>query len=352
MIFYLIIALIPLLACYRYQSLSTLQKKGKVRDRMLFWAMFAVFLFIAIRGGMMGADTFGYWGDFVRFRGMGWKDAIGDTRMEAGFVIFTKLVGYITPLPQVYQLICTSIYLYCFYQFAKIFEDEIPFYFLFFFVVLGEYVFFFTGIRQCIAISLSLLLFRYVLERKLIPFLAIMALAFTIHHSVALFLIAYPIANFKVTWYNMMAYLVILYFASRDLEAAQVFINEQLQYEYEIEQTDNGGIFLALLLILTFFSYTGLYKSINARKYLSVLFNLNIVALFFWVIRLQTRVAERPSFYFLPFSCILFSYMLKNNRNSIIRLGLIIVPLAYYLYRFTTTFKIFVPYQSFFSGLI
>ena len=351
MLLYLIVVLLPLLACYGYQTLPSQQKNTVERNKLLLWTLFLSFLLVAIRGNEMGPDTLGYWESFSRFSAMSWIDAFEDTRMEMGFVVFTKLIGYVTSSPEVFQVICTTIYFICFYQFAKSFEGDVPFYFLFFFISLGEY-FFFTGIRQCLAISLVLLSYRFVIERKLVWFLAIIALAYTIHHSVLLFLVAYPMANMKVNFFNMACYLVVLLAATTYLEAAQSFLNEQLEYNYEIEKTDNGGIFLVLISILTYFSYVTLYKGVKKNKFMGLLFNLNIVTLFFWVLRLQTRVAERPSFYFLPFSCMLFAYMVKNTRDQLIKWGLILVPLVYYLYRLTSTFKMYLPYKSFFSNLL
>lgn len=349
MLFYLILALIPLWTCHKYELVSEYQKNLGIRNKYLFWSMFVVFAAIALRHSSIGTDTGGYLEDFLRFGKLGWQDAIDDTRQESGFVIFTKLTSFITSSSKIYQIIYTLIYFTCYYQFAKRLEGKLPFYFLFYFVTLGEFTFFLTGVRQCIAISLCLLSFRYVMEKKWYYFAAIMTLAFTFHHSVVLFFIVYPMANLKVTKYNMILYLIVLYFASTYLLEAQMYLNDRLDYNYEIEETeDSGMIFLLLISILSFLSYHIVFKSKSIGRFMVAVFNVNIVTLFFWFLRLQTRVAERPSFYFLPLSCVLFAYMLRDCKNAMLRLGIIAIPFLYYTYRFFTTFKLFVPYKTFF----
>lgn len=349
MIFYLLVALLPLLVCHRYDKLPEHTKTLKIRDQYLFWTLIAIFLTIAFRHYSMGTDTNGYLEDFVRFANLDWKAAIDDTRMEPGYVVFSKIIAYITSSPKVFQVIYVAIYFLCYYSFVQKFEGLLPFYFLFFFVALGEYTFFFTGVRQCLAISLCLFSYRFVLSKKWYFFLLTIAVAYTIHHSVVLFLIVYPLSNRKITYYNILLYLGVLYFASNYLLLAQMYLNDKLDYNYEIEAIDSGLIFMLLLFALTIISFIYvIYKNRNVNKIITILFNVNIVTLFFWVLRLQTRVAERPSFYFLPFSCMLFAYVLKDCKDNIVRIGMVIVPLLYFAYRFTTTFKLFVPYKTFF----
>ncbi len=347
MIIYILAALLPLCVVSNYNKLPMCLQTVNRRNSYLFWTLAVLFLIIGFRHESMGTDTIGYLEDFYRFSNLDWKLAIEDTRQEPGFVIFTKVVGLLTNSAEVYQLVYTLLYFVCYYQFLKQFDGNLPFYFLFFFVTLGEFMFFFTGVRQCIAISLCLFSFKYILEKKWYYFAFIILIAYHIHHSVVLFGIVYLMANLKVTKFNMSLYLVIMYFASKYLVSAQMYLNEKLEYNYEIEQADSGMIFLMLISILSFFSYIYVVKNNLSNKLIGVLFNVNIITLFFWLLRLQTRVAERPSFYFLPFSCVLFAYLIKNTRVQILRFGFIAVPFIYYIYRFYTTFRLFNPYRTF-----
>lgn len=347
---YILVVLWPLLVLYKYKTKVGIADdlNLKVRNKYLLWSMLPVFLIIAIRGYHMGADTGIYIDDFYRFASMTFDQGIADTRQEAGFVMFVKALSYVISSAKLFQVVYTLIYFLCFYSFLKRLDDDIPFYSLYFFITLGGYLFFFTAVRQCLAISLCLFAFKYVAEKKWFYFFPILALAYSLHHSAALFAIVYPMATLKVNRYNMLLYLVVLYFASTYLVDAQEYLNQQLNYDYEIEKVDSGAVFLVLISILSYLSYKTLFRSKLPDKIVSVFFNINIITLFFWTLRLQTRVAERPSFYFLPFSCVLFAFLVKDLKNEVFRFGVIIVPLLYYLYRFTSTFITFVPYRTFF----
>lgn len=348
MLLYVIVAILPLIIAQKYNSLATSVRTEQKRNKYLLWSMMPIFMMIAFRGYAMGSDTGTYLDDFYRFANLSFKDAFEDTRMESGYVIFVKLVAYVTDSAKVFQVIYSSIYYFCFYQFLKKLDNDIPFHVLFFFVTLGEFLFFFTGVRQCLAISLCLLSFRFVIEKKLIYFVLMLALIFNIHHSAALFAVVYPMANMKVTKYNMALYLILLYFASTYLFKAQEFLNNQLNYNYEIEETDSGFIFLALISSMSYIAYKYIYKGRSTEELLSIIFNINIITLFFWVLRLQTRIAERPSFYFLPFSCVMFAYMTRKVTDKTVLIMVYIVPFAYYIYRFFGTYKLFANYTTFF----
>ena len=351
MLIYILIALLPLWVCNLYNRLPDSRKSAVVRDKYLFWTMLPIFLLIAFRHSSIGSDTGMYLLDLTRFSSMDLKSALEDTRQEAGFVVFTKMIGYITSSPQLYQVIYTSIYFVSFFLFARKQENDLPFYFLFFFITLGEYLFFFTAVRQCIAISFCLLSFIFWSEKKYIFTGLFLFLAYTFHHSAILFVIIYPMMMRKVTQYSIILYLIIMYIGSSYLLEAQMFLNEQLEYVYEIEKVDSGLRFLSLLSILSVLAYVYVFKRNSSSKYAAIFFNANIITLFFWFLRLQTRVAERPSFYFLPFSCFLFAYMYKNVRGQFTRNCILIIPFLYFVYRFFTTYITFVPYRTFFSEI-
>ena len=77
--------------------------------------------------------------------------------------------------------------------------------------------------------------------------------------------------------------------------------------------------------------------------------NINFIALLLWILRIQTRVAERPSFYFLFFSCALFAYTLNRVKDRQIyflaKIAIVVLCLLLYVYRFSTNFASFVPYK-------
>ena len=272
-------------------------------------------------------------------------------RLEEGFLIFTNFIStFITKSPLVYQIIYTLIYLAGTWSFACELEEDDAFLFSFFFATLGLFTFMFTAVRQCIAISICLISYRYVKKRQLLPFLLLIALAFTFHKSSVLFIAVYILNNRKITFPNIAIYGVCTYLATNYLFEIQEWFNETLDYEYTIEQTSNGGIFLIILALLTAFSFIMLWDAKLLDTSCGKAFmNINFIALLLWILRIQTRVAERPSFYFLFFSCALFSYSLNRVKDRqiyfVAKIAIVILCLLLYVYRFSTNFASFVPYR-------
>lgn len=349
MSFYVLLALWPLLMYRCYNRLSEGNKTISRRNTYLFWAMLPMFLAIGLRDVSLGADTSTYWMHFEGLRTMTLIEAYTDTRMEWGYVLLVKLISdYISSSPEIYQILVTLIYFWGFYSFAKLMEDDSPFLFIFFVMTLGMFTFMYTGIRQCIAISLCLYSFRFILVRKWWYFAFILLIAYNIHHSAILFVMAYPMVTRELSVKNFILYIIGLGVASAYLVQAQFFLNEQLEYNYEIEKVDSGLAFLSILCMMSYFAFKYIRKEGVINQLLLAFFNLNIVTLFFWFLRLQTRVAERPSLYFLPVSCALFAVMFKSVNNKSIRFVICSVALFLYVYRFMGTFKGFIPYHTFF----
>ena len=108
----------------------------------------------------------------------------------------------------------------------------------------------------------------------------------------------------------------------------------------------------SFLLVLTVFSTFLVVNNNKLDKASTGLFNVGVIAIICWFLRIFTRVAERPSFYFLFFSCALMGYsmtVVKNKRDRrVIQVIVILICSAYYAYRFATSLSTLVPYQFYF----
>ena len=145
--------------------------------------------------------------------------------------------------------------------------------------------------------------------------------------------------------------------AGRYLQVIQDWFNEQLDYSYAIESTNSGLIFLLVLILLTVFSLIMIYNrdgNLNLNKYTVGFININFISLFFWIMRLQTRVAERPSYYFLFFSCALYANALNSVKDDKQKFLYKVIVCGFamllFIYRLRANFSTLVPYE-FFGGL-
>jgi len=364
MLIYIAVALFPLLVGTYYNARigrylteeETISKKYlRKRWTWLLVAALPMFALIAFRGEYIGADTRGYLRFFNEMIDTPWNKMFvlnnSGYEFEPGFIVFEKLITLITHNSNVYQVIYSSIYLLAVTTFANQLEKA-NFSFLYFFVTFGIYTFMFTGVRQCLAMCMCLFSYKFIKKRRIIPFLILLLLAFSFHKSAILFIVAYFIYNRKIGWINSVIYAGFAGFAYVYIEVIQEWFNETLDYEYSIEETGNGFIFFAVVALITVFSFfTVLYYKKKTPESVGLL-NIGVITLILWVLRLATRVAERPSYYFLFFSAAMLCYGLDAPHSSrdrlLYKVTVYSLCMVLFIYRFFTNFAALVPYQTFF----
>ena len=364
MLIYIAVALFPLLVGMyynarigRYLTEEEAISKKYLRKRWtwLLVAAFPMFALIAFRGPYMGADTVIYLKFFRQMVDTPWnkifiENAAGP-EFEPGYVIFEKLITYITSSPQVYQIIYTSIYCVSIVSFANEMKNH-SFSFLYFFATMGTYTFMFTGVRQCLAMSICLLSYRFVKRRKLIPFLVLVMLATSFHMSGLFFLPIYFIYNRKFNIFNCFIYVVgiVIIFWTRDLWSEWLWD----VFEYNADQSTSGSglIFFLVMCCVTVFAIVTLVipKKLDAERL--GYFNVNLIAWLFWLLRTITLSAERPSLYYLFFSSAILCYALdappKSRDRVIYKIAVYSAFVILFAYRLLTGHAALVPYTSFF----
>lgn len=351
MLLYIGVALWPLVVEWIYEHRPFTYKGIRIkRNVYVVIAIIPMFIMLAFRSGEMGADTGTYMSHFTRMINLPLQTAFETSRMETGYLTFVKLITHITHNPLFYQVICVICMFIGFFDFCKQIEDDV-FLFLYFYCTLGLFMFMFTGTRQCIAMSICLFSYKY-LKGNYIKFLLCVALAFCFHKSAILFLIVLLIYKRTVNWFYTLLYIAFAIIAGQYLAPIQTTLNEWLDYTYEIEATDSGWIFLAVVLLLTVFSLILIYNrkvELSKDNTLCWLVNINFITLFFWVLRLQTRVAERPSYYFLFFSCALYASALNlakdKKKQFFYKFVVCGFALLLYIYRLQGNYSVLIPYE-------
>ena len=346
---YSVVVFWPLIVKYIYnRSLVRIGKRPIGKSWFILLAVIPMLSLIAFRSSSMGADTGQYLMNFIDVRDGSFETILDNSRMEDGYLYFVKMVTYITKSPEVFQVIYSSIYAISLIILMKEFED-ICFDFLFFYGTLGLYTFMFTGVRQCLAMSMCIIAYKFAVSRKIIWFILFVFLAFNLHRSAILFVVVYFVVRWKIRWYSALVYIIGTYLAIRYIGQIQDFFNEAWDMSYGIEETGNGVIFFLYVLILVSVSIFIMYNTGSMEKN-RALINLSIITVIFWTLRLFTRVAERPSYYYLFFVCALVPYAINfvKGKDKII-CELLICGTAYllFVYRLGTNFSSLVPYQSF-----
>ena len=354
MLVYVLAVVFPLLielVCNRNMlavaSIKDDEQLKKMRYRYILFAALPMFLLIALRHPSIGADTGMYINHFERMVNKPWKQITNNTRMELGYLVFVKLITLGTDSTLVFQIIYTTIYFLAVTSFISELEKE-HFLAMFLFGALSTYTFMFTGVRQCLAISLCLLSFRFIKNRELLNFAFVIFVAVNFHKSVILFVVAYLIYGTKLSVLNIVIYLMTSAVAIVNLDSLQDWFNDQMDYDFDIESGAGGIIFSVTIIAMTAITVYLIINYKKASKQSSGLTNIGSIAAVFWAMRIFTRTAERPSFYFLLFLYGAFAYAISILTNikekNFIKFIVILGALALFVYRLRTN-VLLVPYR-------
>ena len=116
-----------------------------------------------------------------------------------------------------------------------------------------------------------------------------------------------------------------------------------MDYNYGIEKTDNGNIFLIIVLLISLFAYKRRAYIVNNNDNGPLLYNANYVSVLLWIIRMVSRTVERVSLYFMPYTYVLLAESLntlpkkeKGNTTFIV----ILLAMILFLYRMSYQMEI------------
>ncbi len=337
MIYYCAVALWPLLVMLVNYALE--KKVGIYKDKEKYSAFLCVLpmaLLYALRYRRIGADTPGYVSSFLNIRNYTFSELFeNEFRHEKGFLLYEKIISLFTDNYTVYFLITSIILFGILGRFAYKYSGNVCV-FLFLFVSLGTYQFYLTGLRQALAMSICMLAFDYVKNKKVCKFILYVIFASLFHRSAIIFLIVYPLCNLKKISSTIMSYGITTVGLLISFTSFNDFVNDLLGYEYGVEQTGNGQIFLILLSIFMLYSLYNVPK-IKKRGINTVpIMHLSFITIMLWVLRLVSRVAERPSYYFIcglyAFIGLSFKYG-RAKENFVINLGIVCISFALFVYR-------------------
>lgn len=343
MFYYGVAAIFPLIMWYLSDGIAKahhLSDRGreKLNKQFTILAILPIFLLFVLRDKYIGADTIGYVRFFqVDIRRFSFYMLFQEDvmRFEIGFRLYVKLISLITNNYTIYFLINGIIIfgtLLCFsFKYTKN-----PFLFFFLFITLGTYSFLETGLRQALAMMICLWSVDFIKDRKPIRFILTVILAYFFHKSAMIFVILYPLCNIKKHDYMIFVYSFFSFVLLIGFSTFQGFFNSLLGYEYEIEETNNGGIFMMVLLILFSFSFYLLHNKKEEEKTLNVILHLSLLTLMFWLLRLVSRTAERICYYYIYGLYIYFSQAARYDRDfwsSLLKGLLILACFALFIYR-------------------
>lgn len=251
-------------------SIMTNNKNVEIRNKIfVFFATINWILISGLRHISIGSDTIAYYDLYVRTLSTKWEELFNnfiavviygsdEFGKDPGYYLFVKTTQLLTHNYQVFLIIIALIFTVplgvWIYR-----NSKNPFISFLIYSVLFYSFFSITGIRQTIATSIIVFIgYKYIKERRLLPFILLTFIAFTIHKSALVFFPFYFLANKKVTkkyLITMLSLFPLLMFFRVPLA---LFFQDISGYEYGIYE-GAGTMNFTILLILV--ALVGLWKS-------------------------------------------------------------------------------------------
>lgn len=345
MLYYLIAAIAPIVGWFFYDSWvknKEISEESKLRTKkwVVFISILPMILLYVLRYRTVGADTPGYVFFFEdTVRAYSYKDLISSElmRVEIGYRLYVKTISLFTENYTVYFLVNAIVIFGSLYRFAFKYAGN-PFVFFSMFIALGTYNFIESGLRQGLAMVICLWALDFVKDKKLVKFCLTVFLAYLFHKSALIFFLIYPLGYLKKYKSALAVYAVMLVTFVFGFANFQQFFNELLGYEYAIEETGNGGVFLILTILICVYSSLVLsYKEkeqIDSGNY--VIMHMAFMTVVFWVLRLISRTAERISYYFIfgLYAQFAETASYRDTKDTLmIKISIIAVSVALFVYR-------------------
>lgn len=221
---------------------------------------------------------------------------------------------------------------------------------MFIFIASTEYFsWMFNGLRQFLAVAIALIAFRFLFEKKYIPYVLLILLASTIHLTAIILLPVAFIVNSRPWSIRVFIVLGIAVFALIATNQFTDFLNSSLQdtqYSDSVEywqQEHFGGtnpIRVLVQIVPTVIAFVGRRKlAENSNRIIDISINMSVVSTAIWLVSMVTSGIHigRLPIYVSLFNNILLPYeiqILFNEKDQrIVKIAMVVLYLAYSYYQ-------------------
>lgn len=339
--------------------IKAIAKKTTIREWVVSFSIFGVMaLIMGFRSIKVGIDTPNYADLFVEVSKDSWHNIISDFfygSAEIGYVVFMKMISYISKDYYFFQFVESVIY--CF-GFAHFIRNNMHNYFLgcILFLGLGMYLPAFNITRQMFAVMIAINSVQPIREKRFIKAAILLLLAMTMHISAIVFLIVpicYYYKSSKVVYVLPIVLLLSLFFFAPLL---QVVADNFDKYHTYYDNTRDHKVVMGsslysyiLFLIISIFAFYFSTKKESEIKIWSLL-SMTYIGLVF--IGMSFNYVERIGSYFTPFLFFVFefigSYILTHKKQRLSKIYEVGVYACFIIFFFLSSLTEQYQYESFF----
>jgi len=299
-----------------YEEGAILYNKTAKNKVYLFFASFLMFGIMALRNPSVGTDTTRYleiYRDHLYGTGMN----VFNTN-EWLFTIFSNTVS-IFASEQMFLVIVSAIIVLSFSWFFCKYSNNILLCYILH-ITIGLFSFTLSGMRQSLAICLTLIAFYYAKENKLIRFIIIVIVASLFHNSAICFLPVYFIVKIKKLNKLQCNLILLAILCTKILSGLLIFIIGFLapsRFKNLLGNSTgiNSKSFILFFGIMLLCIVVLIYENNYLNELQTSMFLLGSIATVIFGIATRIFLLDRLAFYFVPYIIILIVDTINNMKH-------------------------------------
>ena len=302
-----------------WAALFCFRKPTKSKNLIFIMLSFGqLFILMSFREGI-GFDYNQYASGFYNMKQAGFE-TLSYKDWEIGFIIFTKLFGFIPGMDHQWFIIVLSLIAIIPAAVFIYKNSEMPWVSTILYVNLFMFFMSMNFLRQMIAVSLLLLAWHFMKRKKFIIYAVIIVFASLFHQTVLIMLPVYFLVKMKPAMKEILIYGFILlwfYTASTNMiELVTSFYHEEYS---ETEFITEGVSFIYAItpLFITVVSFILVKtETINLTDENKYMINLSFICSLLMLTMSKHSIIERLSYYFIMFAILLVPVICKSLRKK------------------------------------
>ena len=243
--------------------------------------------------------------------------------VEVGFRLFDYFLSLLGMNEQMYLAFVACLSLIPFLLLYKR-ESSNTFLIISLFLTVAPFSLYFSGIRQCLAMTFGVPVYYFTKNKKIVPTLLMVVVACTIHYSAFILLLFYPVYHAKITkkWlYIVIPLMGIAFIFKKSVYSLLLYVLKDSPYEtYKMSSTNAYGM-LILLVLLTTLCICISNEDVKPLSPNDIGFrNLLLLTTFLQYFASLSPVAMRVNYYYLVFIPLAIDHLMinDNSRNVLV----------------------------------
>lgn len=275
----------------------------KTRNKALFWSIGLLLLFFAVfRGGMVGADYYGYLRYLITFSERDYWDLVTDEtlRLEKGYVSLTWFLGNISVEPLFFSSVVYSVFLIFSFRIIGRYSRSV-WLSLFLFVALGFYSNSYNTLRQSLSMCICWYGIPALINRRKWRFLLTVFIAFLFHKTALLFAFM-ALFEKRITMKQTLVLLSLTFVAAFALgPIVDLAVSVLKLIDYTEKESSGGGYTLLTFFCIMLFAMryaSNRQSELKNARVIDVFLNMLLLAVLIQILALKLSILTRCTEFF------------------------------------------------------